>query len=129
MATNADLVEMNNRLYAESVAHENTKARLAEARRLHALTEIKLMSAYEYAARMSEVLDSIDPDTCECCDARDAAYCEDDDTYAGPAYPNIHPLDDDPCFYASPESGVARNTAELLEMIDEEAEEREHDEY
>ena len=130
MATNADVVEMNNRLYAECVAHENTKARLAEARRLYVATSMKLTSAYESMKRMADVLDSIDPETCACCDAHDAAYSDGYDDYTGPAYPNLQPLDDDPVFYACPERGVARNTAELLEMIDEEEnEEYDRDEY
>lgn len=125
-----ELDNLKARLADECAAHEDTKARLAHASRLHSLTVLQLERACESLRTMAEVVDSIEPECCEYCGENDPHSCEDDGIYSGPEYPHIEPIAEDPCFYAAPGSGVARNTTELLEMIDaEEEEEYEHDEY
>ena len=126
-----ELDNLKARLADECAAHEDTKARLAHASRLHSLTVLQLERACESLRTMAEVVDSIEPECCEYCGENDPHSCEDDGIYSGPEYPHIDPLDEDPCFYAAPGSGVARNTTELLAMIDAEEEEDEydHDEY
>lgn len=122
--------DLKARLADECAAHEDTKSKLARAGRLHSLTVLRLESACKSLRTMAEVVDSIEPECCEYCGENDPHSCEDDGIYSGPEYPHIEPIAEDPCFYAAPESGVARNTAELLEMIDEEDEEEyDHDEY
>lgn len=123
-----ELDETKARLAAECEAHETTKARLAHASRLHALTVLQLERAVENLRKMSHVVDSIEPECCEYCGECDPHSCEDD--YTGKQYPFIEPIDEDPCFYASEQEGIARNTEELLAMIeDEEEEDFAHDEY
>lgn len=124
--------DLKARLADECAAHEDTKAKLACASRLHSLTVLQLENACKNLRTMAEVVDSIEPECCEYCGENDPHSCEDDGIYTGPEYPHIDPLDEDPCFYAAPGSGVARNTTELLEMIDAEEEdeyEHDHDEY
>ena len=123
-----ELDELKARLADECAAHEDTKSKLAHASRLHSLTVLQLERACESLRTMAEVVDSIEPECCEYCGENDPHSCEDDGIYSGPEYPHIDPLDEDPCFYAAPGSGVARNTTELLAMIDEE-DEYDHDEY
>lgn len=115
MSLTHELLEVNKRLFNECVAHEATKGKLAEARRLHAETVHQLEAARNNLQNMADALESIE---CVC----EHEYDDED-------YPRIEPLDEDPCFYACPASGVARNTAELMEMIEEEEEGYEHDEY
>lgn len=123
-----ELDNLKARLADECAAHEDTKSKLARASRLHSLTVLQLERACESLRTMAEVVDSIEPECCEHCGENDPHSCEDDGIYSGPEYPHIDPLDEDPCFYAAPGSGVARNTTELLAMIDEE-DEYDHDEY
>lgn len=49
----------------------------------------------------------------------DDAFFDDGGAYTGWQYPVNEALDDDPCFYYSPEKGVARNTDEVLALDDE----------
>ena len=125
-----ELDSLKARLADECAAHEDTKARLAHASRLHSLTVLQLERACESLRTMAEVVDSIEPECCGICGENGPHSCEDDGIYSGPEYPHIEPIAEDPCFYAAPGSGVARNTTELLAMIDEEDEyEHDHDEY
>lgn len=122
-----ELDNMKARLADECAAHEDTKSKLARASRLHSLTVLQLERACESLRTMAEVVDSIEPECCEHCGENDPHSCEDEGTYTGPEYPHIEPLDEDPCFYAAPGSGVAHNTIELLALIGAEEDEYEHD--
>lgn len=125
-----ELDNVKARLADECAAHEDTKSKLARAGRLHSLTVLQLERACESLRTMAEVVDSIEPECCGICGENDPHSCEDDGIYTGPEYPHIEPIAEDPCFYAAPGSGVARNTTELMAMIDEEDEyEHDHDEY
>ena len=128
VSTSDELDNLKARLADECAAHEDTKARLAHASRLHSLTVLQLERACESLRTMAEVVDSIEPECCGICGENDPHSCEDEGIYSGPEYPHIEPIAEDPCFYAAPGSGVARNTTELMAMIDEE-EEYDHDEY
>ena len=129
VSTSAELDNLKARLADECAAHEDTKSKLARAGRLHSLTVLQLERACESLRTMAEVVDSIEPECCGICGENDPHSCEDEGIYSGPEYPHIEPIAEDPCFYAAPGSGVARNTTELLAMIDEEEEEYDHDEY
>ena len=129
VSTSDELDNLKARLADECAAHEDTKSKLARAGRLHSLTVLQLERACESLRTMAEVVDSIEPECCGICGENDPHSCEDDGVYSGPEYPHIEPIAEDPCFYAAPGSGVARNTTELLAMIEEEEEEYDHDEY
>lgn len=127
-----ELDNVKARLADECAAHEDTKSKLARASRLHSLTVLQLERACKSLRTMAEVVDSIEPECCGICGENDPHSCEDEGIYSGPEYPHIEPIAEDPCFYAAPGSGVARNTTELLAMIDaeeEDEEEYDHDEY